>query len=94
MGDAAKVHVRRIVGKRQVRTKLLEAVLTIAAHAIGVDQAADSSQISGLELGDSRADPRHPTDDLMAWHAGVHGRHDALPFVAYRMEIGVADAAV
>jgi hypothetical protein len=47
----------------------------------------------GLNFGDRGADLGDTADDLMARDAGVDRRHDAAPFIADLVEIGVADAA-
>src|SRR5205807_9952313 len=40
------------------------------------------------------ADLGDAADDLVAWNAGIDGRHHAAPLVTHLVEIGVTDAAI
>ncbi len=93
IGDASQVLVRGVVSERPLRAELFEAGLTLRAGAIGIDHAADRAEVPRLEAFDRRAHLGDAADDLMAGDARVHGGHDADPFIARLMEIGVADPA-
>jgi len=60
---------------------------------VRIDHAADTHQIVFFEFGYRGTDPGDTTDNLMAGNAGVGSRHDAAPFVAGGVKIGVADTA-
>ena len=92
IGDASKVHVRRVVGQGHVRAVLLKTVLTLGAVAVGVNQAADCSNIAGLNLSDCGADLGDTTDNLMSWNAWLDSGHRA-PLVTNLVEVRVADTA-
>jgi hypothetical protein len=51
VGNAAAVSVREVVGEGEVLAELLEASLAFGSRAIGIDHAADGSEVAGLELG-------------------------------------------
>jgi hypothetical protein len=93
ISDATEVLIGKVVGECHIRTELLEAGLALGAGTIGIDHAAHGGQVAGLEPRDRRAGPRDTTDDLMAWHAGVHRRHHAAPLITDLVQIGVADPA-
>src|SRR5437867_2277830 len=93
IGHASEMLVRRVESENHVRAEHLEAGLALWAGAVRVDHAADRGEIPGLVLGDCRADLRNVADDFMTGHNRIVRRHELAPFVAYRMEIGVADAA-
>ena len=91
VGDAAAVFVGRVVGENgSFLAKLLQVFFAASAAAAGVHQAADAGDVARLELLHFRADLGHAADDFMSRYAGVSG---ALPFVAHRVNIRVADAA-
>src|SRR6266567_6315135 len=91
--DATEVFIRRVEGKRQVRAVLLESSLALWTCTVRIDQAANRDEVARFVFGNCRADLRDATDNLMAGHNRVHSRHELAPFVAHRMQIGVADAA-
>ena len=69
IGDTSKMHVWRVEGEGRVRTKLLKTGLTLGAVTVRVNQAADCSNVAGLEFGDCRADLGDTADDLMSGNA-------------------------
>jgi hypothetical protein len=73
-----------------VRTELLETRLALGAITIGVNQAANCSKVTGLELGDFGADPGDSADDLMSRNAWVDGGHCA-PLATDLVEVRVTD---
>mgnify|MGYP000697585831 CR=1 FL=1 len=76
-----------------------EAVFAILLLALGagfavlaaVDHAADTGQIAHLELADIGAHGGHSANDFMARYRRVQG---VFPFVAYGVQVRVADAAI
>jgi hypothetical protein len=92
IGYASKVNIWRVVGEGHVRTELLKTGLALRAVAIGVNQAADCSNVAGLELGDCGADFGDAADDLMSWNAWIDSRHRA-PLTTDLVEVRVADTA-
>src|SRR6185295_4907373 len=52
VGDPTKMLVRRIVRESQIRTELLQTGPAFTAGAIGIDHAADPSEVARLELRD------------------------------------------
>jgi hypothetical protein len=65
IGDASKVHVRRVVSKGHVWAELLKTVLALRAVAVGVNQATYCSKVAGLKLGDCGADLGDTANNLM-----------------------------
>lgn len=61
-------------GEDHVRTEL-KTSLALWAIAIGVNQAADSGNIVGLELGDCGVDLDNTTDDLMSGNTWIDSRY-------------------
>ena len=92
IGDASKVHVWRVVGEGHMRAELLETSLALVAVAVGVNQAADCSNVAGLELGDCGADLGDTADDLMSRNAWIDSGHRT-PLVTDLVEVRVADTA-
>jgi hypothetical protein len=92
IGDASKVHVRRVIGEGHVRAELLETGLALVAVTVGVNQAADCSKVAGLELGDCGADLGDTADDLMSGNAWIDSGYPA-PLVTDLVEVRVADTA-
>jgi len=92
IGDASKVHIRRVVGEGHVWTILLKTRLTLGAVTVGVNQAADCSNVTGLELGDCRADLGDTANDLMSRNAWIDSGHRA-PLTTDLVEVRVADTA-
>ena len=90
IGDASKVHIRRVVGEGHVWTILLKTRLTLGAVTVGVNQAADCSNVTGLELGDCRADLGDTADDLMSGYTWIDSWYRT-PLVTNGVEIRVAD---
>ncbi len=93
IGDAAQVLIGKVVGKGKVRTELLEPGLTFGAGAVGIDHAADGSEVACLELRNGGADAGDSADDLVTRNAWVYRRHRVAPFIASLVEVGVADTA-
>jgi hypothetical protein len=75
-------------GEDHVRTEL-KTSLALWAIAIGVNQAADSGNIVGFELGDCGVDLDNTTDDLMSGNTWIDSRHRA-PFATDSVKIRVA----
>ena len=92
ISDAAKVHIRRVIGEDHVGAELLKAGLALVAVTVGVNQAADCGKIARLELGDSGADFGDTPNDLMSRNAWIDSAHRA-PLVTDYMEISVTDTA-
>ena len=92
IGDASKVHVWRVIREGHMRAELLETGLTLVAVAVGVNQAADCSNVAGLELGYCRADVGDTADDLMSGNAWIDSGHRT-PLVTDLVEVRVADTA-
>ena len=90
IGDASKMHIRRIVSEGHMRTILLKIDLTLLAVTIRVNHAADCSNIAGLELGDCRADLVDTADDLMSGYTRIDSWYRT-PLVTNGVEIRVAD---
>ena len=93
VGDASEMFVRRIEGEDHVRTELFETGLALWAGAIRIDHAADRGHVARFVLRDPRADLGHTADDLVTRYDRVIRGHELAPFVADRMQIGVADTA-
>ena len=93
IGNAPEVLVRGVEGEGLIRAELFKSILAVGAGPVRVDQAADRGEVPGLEPGDGGADLGDTTDDLVARHDRVDGRHESAPLVTDLMEIGVADAA-
>src|SRR6266496_761677 len=91
--DTAEVFVRRVERECQVRAVLFKASFALWAGAVGIDQAPDGDEVARFVFGNFRADLCYAAHDLMAGHNRVNSRHELAPFVAHRMQIGVADAA-
>ena len=89
IGDASKVRVWRVEGKGHVRTELLETGLAFGTVAVGVNQAADCSNVAGFEFGDCRADLNDTADDLMSRNARIYSGHT--PLATDGVEVRVAD---
>jgi hypothetical protein len=92
IGDASKVHVRRVIGEGHVRTELLKTGLALAAVTVGVNQAANCYNVAELEPGDCGADLGDTADDLMSGNAWIDSGHPA-PLVTDLVEVRVADTA-
>jgi hypothetical protein len=75
IGDASKVHIWRVIGEGHMRTILLKTVLALSAVTIGVNHAADCSNIARLELGDCGTDLGDTSNDLMSRNAWIDSRH-------------------
>jgi hypothetical protein len=89
---ASNVHIRRVIGGGHMRAELLETGLALMAVTVGVNQAADSSKVAGLELGDCGADLGDTADDLVSGNAWIDSGHPA-PLVTDLVEVRVADTA-
>jgi hypothetical protein len=92
LGDASKMHVWRIIGEGHVRAELLESILTLVAVTVGVNHAADCSNVAWLEFGDCRADLGDTADDLMSRNAWIDSGHRA-PLATDLVKVRVADTA-
>jgi hypothetical protein len=92
IGDASKVHVRKVIGKGHVRAELLKTGLALVAVTVGVNQAAYCSKVAGLELGDCGADLGDTADDLMTRNAWIDSGYHT-PLVTNGVEVRVADTA-
>ena len=82
--DTSKVKVWRVIGQGHVWTELLQTRLTVGTVTIGVDQTADCSEVTGLELGDCGTNLGDTADDLMSRNAWIDSRH-CTPFITYLM---------
>jgi hypothetical protein len=91
IGDASKVHIRRVVGEGHMRTILLKTSLTLLAVAIRVNHAAYCSNVSKLELGYCRANLGDTANDLMSRNTWIDSWHT--PLTTDGMEIRVTDTA-
>ena len=80
IGDASKVSIWRVIGEGHVRAELLETSLALVAVTVGVNQAADRSNVARLELGDCGADLGDTANDLVSRNAWIDSRHST-PFV-------------
>ena len=69
---------------------VLQSLLAARTLAAGIHEATHAHDIARLELADRSADASHTPDDLVPGDAGVRSH---LPFVAGKVQIGVADAA-
>jgi hypothetical protein len=87
IGDASKMHIRRIVSEGHMRTILLKIDLTLLAVTIRVNHAADCSNIAGLELGHCRAYSGDTTNDLMSRNAWIDSRHSSTPLATNCVEV-------
>jgi hypothetical protein len=92
IGDASKVHIRRVVSEDHMRTILLKTSLTLLAVTIRVNHAAYRSNVSRLELGDCRADFSDTADDLMSRNAWIDSWYHT-PLPTDGMEVRVTDTA-
>ena len=92
IGDASKVCVWRVKGEGHVRTELLETGLAFGTVAVGVNHAADCSNVAGLKFGDCRADLNDTADDLMSGNAWIDSGHRT-PLATDCVEVRVADTA-
>ena len=90
IGDASKVHVWRIIGEGHVRAELLESILALMAVTVGVNHAADCSNVAWLEFGDCRADLGDTADDLMSRNAWIDSWYRT-PLVTNGVKVRVAD---
>jgi hypothetical protein len=90
--DASKVCVWRVKGEGHVRTELLETGLAFGTVAVGVNHAADCSNVAGSKLGDCGADLGDTANDLMSRNAWIDSRHST-PLAANGVEVRVADTA-
>jgi hypothetical protein len=92
IGDASKVHVRRVIGKGHVRAELLETGLALVTVTIGVNQAAYCGKVAGLELSDCGADLGDTANDLMSRNAWIDSGHRT-PLATNGVEVRMADTA-
>ena len=93
VGPASEVLVRGVESKDHVRAVLFKASFALWTRTVGIDQAPDGNELARFVFGNLRTDLRNAAHDLVAGHNRVNSRHELTPFVADRMQIGVADAA-
>jgi len=93
VGDAAKMLVWEIVGKRPVGTELFKSSLTLRTGSVGVYHAADRGEIAGLKFLNLSADLGDAAYNLVAGNTGIDRRHCFIPLVADLMQVGVANSA-
>src|SRR5258708_36646046 len=80
------------VGERSAfNAKVLFTAIAWSAVAAGVDDHADSSELSELELFGRAPRGDHPADDFVG---GGHRVDGIAPFVAHHVQVRVAIAAV
>ena len=89
IGDASKMHIRRIVSEGHMRTILLKTDLTLLAVTIRVNHAADCSNIAGPKLGDCRSNLSDTANDLMSRNTWIDSRRRA-PLATDGVEVRVA----
>jgi len=77
IGDASKVHIWRVIGEGYVWAELLESILALVAVTIGVNHAANCSNIVWLESGDCGANLGDTANDLMSRNAWIDSGHSA-----------------
>jgi hypothetical protein len=75
IGDASKVPIWRVIGEGYVWAELLESILALVAVTIGVNHAANCSNIVWLESGDCGANLGDTANDLMSRNAWIYSRH-------------------
>jgi hypothetical protein len=92
IGNSSKVHVWRIIGEGHVWAELLKSILALVAVTVGVNHAADCSNVAWLEFGDCRADPGNTADDLMSRNAWIDSGHST-PLTTDLVKVRVADTA-
>ena len=76
-----------IVSEDRVGAELVESVLAVWARMIGIDQAADSYDITDFKLVDFGSDIGNASNDFVARNAGISRWHDTMPFITRRMKI-------
>jgi hypothetical protein len=91
VGYASKVFIRSVEGVSRIRAELFEACLAFGAGAIRINEAANSGEISGLEVQDSGADPGDAANNLVSSDTGIHRRHNFFPLIPNGMQIRVAN---
>ena len=92
IGDTSKVNVWRVIGEGRLRAELLETSLALLAVAVGINHAADCSNIAGLEFGDCRTDLGDTANDLMTRNAWIDSGHRT-PLATNGVEVRVAYTA-
>jgi hypothetical protein len=93
VGYPAKMLVGGVVGERHVCTELLHAFAASWTATVRVDQASHPDEIADLVLRNSLADLRHPPHDFVPRNHRIDRGHDTAPFIAYLVNIRVADPA-
>ena len=86
------VAVGRVVSQGHIRAEYLDASFAGRTRVIGIDEASDANEVADFELGDLRAHLGDATNDFMAGHAGINGRHHSVPFIAGLMQVRMANA--
>jgi hypothetical protein len=77
VGNASKVHIRRVVGQCHMRAELLKTGLALLAVTIRVNQAAYCGNVARLELGDCGANLGDTANDLMSRNTWIDSGHGA-----------------
>src|SRR6266481_816432 len=84
-----------VVGQSwKIDAELLIAGHAVGAHAARIDHAPHAGDVAFLKFFDGTTGLCHPANDFVSRHAGIHRRHSVLPFIAYLMQVGMANAAV
>ena len=69
---------------------VLQALIAIGTVLTAVDDAANTHQVPGLELGYVGTNSRHSTHDFMARYSGIQRSR---PFRSHLVKVGVTDTA-
>ena len=92
VAGAVRVLLTAVVGANHTSLAvLLGALLALVTVAARVDEAADTSVVADLELGDVLADSDNNTGDFVSRD---HREDSGTPLLAGLMDVGVADASV
>ena len=82
--------IRTVVSENDVLAELLEIFVATPAIPTGIDHATDRGEIAFFEFFHIAADRDNATNNFVTRHARKRG---PTPFVARRVNIGVANAA-
>lgn len=92
VAGAVRVLLTAVVGANHTSLAvLLGTLLALVTVAAGVNEAADTSVVTDLELGDVLSDSDDDTGDLVSRD---HREDSGTPLLAGLMDVGVADASV
>jgi hypothetical protein len=86
IGYTSKMQIWRIVGESDVWAELLESILALVAVAIGINHAANCSNVTWLEFGDCRANLGDAAIDLMSRNAWIDSGRRA-PFATDSVKV-------